>query len=47
MPVTIREQLAGFIAEHHVERVFVKRKRDRANVEALGRRPPAMSERDE
>ena len=41
MPDPIREQLAAFIAEHHVEQAFVKRKRDRANPESLGRRPPA------
>ena len=46
MPDTIREQLSAFIAEHHVEQAFVKRKRDRANSEALGRRPPSMR-RDE
>jgi hypothetical protein len=47
MPEVVRERLAAFIAQHHVERVFVKRKRDRANLDALGRRPPAMGERDE
>jgi hypothetical protein len=38
MPELIRDTLAAFVAEHHVEQVFVKRKRDRANPEALGRR---------
>ena len=38
MPESIKEVTAQFIAEHHVERQFVKRKRDRANKEALGRR---------
>jgi len=42
MPDPVRDQVAAFVAEHHVEEVFVKRKRDRANPEALGRRPPAM-----
>ena len=37
----------AFIAEHHVERPFVKRKRDRANPEALGRRGPLSKERNE
>ena len=46
MPDAIRDQLAAFVAEHHVEHAFVKRKRDRANPEALGRRPKAMP-RDE
>lgn len=41
MPMAIQEAIAQFIAEHHVERVFVKRKRDRANPDALGRRGPS------
>jgi hypothetical protein len=38
MPDTIAESIAAFVAEHHVERTFEKRKRDRADPEALGRR---------
>ncbi|HXI05231.1 MAG: DUF3305 domain-containing protein [Bradyrhizobium sp.] len=38
MPDVIREAVERFVAEHHVEREFVKRKRDRANPEALARR---------
>jgi hypothetical protein len=38
MPESIEEAVAQFIAEHHVERTFSKRKRDRANPEALARR---------
>lgn len=38
MPDTIQDAIAQFIAEHHVERQFSKRKRDRANPEALARR---------
>ena len=38
MPQTVVEAVAAFVAEHHVERTFEKRKRDRANPEALGRR---------
>jgi Protein of unknown function (DUF3305) len=38
MPEPIAEAVAAFVAEHHVERAFEKRKRDRANPEALGRR---------
>ncbi len=41
MPDPIRERLETFVAEHHVEQTFVKRKRDRADPESLGRRPPA------
>ena len=40
MPDVVREAVEGFVAEHHVEREFVKRKRDRANPEALARRQP-------
>ena len=37
MPESIREQIAAFVAEYHVEREFIKRKRDRADPEALAR----------
>ena len=36
----VRAAVEDFVAEHHVEREFVKRKRDRANPEALARRQP-------
>lgn len=38
MPEAIVEAVAAFIAEHHVERVFIKRKRDRQDTESLARR---------
>ena len=38
MPATIAEALEAFVAEHHVERPFYKRQRDRAGPEALARR---------
>lgn len=38
MPASIGEAIAAFVAEHHVERTFHKRQRDRADPEALGRR---------
>lgn len=38
MPQVLREAIEGFVAEHHVEREFVKRKRRRADPEALARR---------
>jgi hypothetical protein len=38
MPDVIRAAVAAFVAEHHVEQVFVKRKRDRADPQALARR---------
>ncbi len=39
MPPEIAERLAAFIAEHHVERQFYKRKRDAVDPEALASRP--------
>jgi len=41
MPEPIRAAIEVFIAEHHQEQVFEKRKRDRANPESLGRRDPS------
>ena len=41
MPPAIQQLVAAFVVEHHVEQPFVKRKRDRADPEALGRRSPA------
>ena len=38
MPKPIQEAIAAFVAEHHVEQVFVKRKRDRADPEAMAHR---------
>jgi hypothetical protein len=38
MPAAVAETVAAFVAEHHVERTFHKRQRDRADPEALGRR---------
>jgi hypothetical protein len=38
MPDSVRDTIASFIAEHHVERTFVRRKRNRADSEALARR---------
>lgn len=39
LPPGLGERLAAFVAEHHVERVTHKRRRDRADPEALGHRP--------
>jgi hypothetical protein len=44
MPELIREAVAAFVAEHHVERQFFKRKRDRANAGAMARRTPGREE---
>jgi len=38
MPATIVELIAAFVAEHHVERPFYKRERDRVDTESLARR---------
>jgi hypothetical protein len=38
MPAEVRDVVQAFFERFHVERVFVKRKRDRADPEALGRR---------
>jgi hypothetical protein len=46
MPEEIRDAVDAFVAEHHVERAFVKRKRDRADPEALGRRAPSRDEQN-
>lgn len=47
MPDSVRAAIEAFVAEHHVERPFVKRKRDRADPNALARRMPPAKERDE
>lgn len=39
LPPGLRDRLAGFVARHHVERATHKRRRDRADPEALGHRP--------
>lgn len=44
MPEAVRDRLAAFVAEHHLEQTFVKRKRDRADPESLGRRTPAQKD---
>jgi hypothetical protein len=45
MPQSIQEIVAAFIAEHHVERQFMKRKRDRQDTESLAWR--AAGDRDD
>jgi hypothetical protein len=46
LPDWLRATVAAFVAEHHVERSFHKRKRDRADPDALGIRP-GVRRRDE
>lgn len=38
MPQPVRDAVAAFVAEHHVERIVYKRRRDRPDPEALARR---------
>jgi hypothetical protein len=38
MPHPVRDAIAAFVAEHHVERTIYKRRRDRPDPEALARR---------
>jgi len=47
MPDSVRDTIASFITEHHVERIFEKRKRNRADPEALARRGPQYRSGDE
>jgi hypothetical protein len=46
MPEPVREVIGAFVAEHYVEQPFHKRQRDRADPEALARRPPMQKERE-
>jgi uncharacterized protein DUF3305 len=46
MPQPVRAMIDAFVAQHHVERVFHKRARDRADPEALARRAPMRKERE-
>jgi Protein of unknown function (DUF3305) len=47
MPPPVHDMIDAFVAEHHVERAFSKRKRDRADPEALARGEAVRKERDE
>ncbi len=44
MPLPMQETIAAFVARHHVEQAFVKRKRDKADPEAMARRVPPIRE---
>lgn len=46
MPELIQQFVAAFVAEHHIERAFSKRRRDRANPESLARRIPLQEDRE-
>ena len=45
MPPSVRTIMEAFVAEHHVERPFVKRKRERADPQALAHRAPIEKDR--
>jgi hypothetical protein len=45
MPEQVIDVVAQFVTEHHVERVFFKRKRKEADPEALARREPVRKDR--
>jgi hypothetical protein len=47
MPADIQAKIAEFFAAFHQERPFIKRKRDRADPEALARRKPGLSGSDD
>jgi hypothetical protein len=44
MPAAVQEAIEAFVAEHHVERPFAKRRRDRPDPQALARRRPLDKE---
>ena len=46
MPAQIRAMVEAFVTEHHVERPFIKRKRDRADPEALARHPGKREDKE-
>jgi hypothetical protein len=46
MPPEIQSRLAAFVEAHHVERPFIKRKRDRPDAEAMARRAPGSQPMD-
>jgi hypothetical protein len=47
MPPEVQDRIAAFVAAFHVERPFVKRKRDRVDPEALAKSVPGLKRRGE
>jgi hypothetical protein len=47
MPEPLRHAIAAFVAEHHVEQVFEKRRRDHADPEAMARHGRRTGDDDE
>jgi hypothetical protein len=46
MPPGLLAATADFVARHHVEHAFYKRKRDKADPEALARRRPGHEDEE-
>jgi hypothetical protein len=44
MPEAVQALVIDFVREHHIERPFYKRKRDRADPQALARQGPMRKE---
>jgi hypothetical protein len=47
MPIKLQQRLAAFVEAHHIERPFIKRKRDRASPEAMAKRHPHSRSMDD
>lgn len=47
MPAELQQQFGAFVETHHVERPFIKRKRDRADPEAMARRDRRSGSRND
>jgi hypothetical protein len=47
MPIELQQWLAAFVETHHVERPFIKRKRNRADTDGLARRGPRSGSMDD
>ena len=47
MPDDLQRRLAAFVEAHHIERPFIKRKRDRASPEAMAKRDPHFQRTDD
>jgi hypothetical protein len=45
MPEPMQNDLAAFVEQHYVHEPFFKRKRDKANPDALGQRPGGLAEK--
>ena len=47
MPIELQQWLAVFVETHHVERPFIKRKRNRADTDGLAKRGPRSGSMDD